>query len=100
MKPPVEHTYGTISFAALVGVTPRALRYYDRLGLLRPKRSRAGYRIYSARDLEALEEIVALKFIGVPLKKIAAIRRRPNGSFAQVLHAQRAAPAEAAAIAI
>ena len=89
MSPSAHRTYGTAAFAALAGVTPRALRYYDRLGLLKPKRSRTGYRLYSERDLEALEEIVALKFIGVPLKEIAAIRRRARGSFAQVLHAQR-----------
>jgi DNA-binding transcriptional MerR regulator len=89
MRPSTNRTYGTAAFAALAGVTPRALRYYDRLGLLKPKRSRSGYRMYSERDLEALEEIVALKFIGVPLKEIAAIRRRVKGPFAQVLHAQR-----------
>ena len=86
---PAARTYRTAAFAALAGVTSRALRHYDRLGLLKPKRSSAGYRIYSERDLETLEEIVALKFIGVPLKEIAAIRRRSRGSFVDVLHAQR-----------
>jgi DNA-binding transcriptional MerR regulator len=86
---PAERTYRIAAFAALAGVTPRALRHYDRLGLLKPRRSTAGYRIYSERDLETLEEIVALKFIGVPLKQIAAIRRQPRGSFADVLRAQR-----------
>jgi DNA-binding transcriptional MerR regulator len=89
MSPSANRTYRTAAFATLAGVTPRALRYYDRLGLLKPKRSRSGYRVYSERDLETLEEIVALKFIGIPLKEIAAIRRRAKGSFAQVLHAQR-----------
>jgi DNA-binding transcriptional MerR regulator len=89
MRPSANRTYGTAAFAALAGVTPRALRYYDRLGLLKPKRSRSGYRLYSERDLETLEEIVALKFIGVPLKDIAAIRKRARGPFVQVLHAQR-----------
>jgi MerR family transcriptional regulator, thiopeptide resistance regulator len=84
-------TYRTAAFAALAGVTPRALHHYDRLGLLRPKRSSGGYRIYSERDLETLEEIVGLKFIGIPLKQIVAIRRRPRGSFVDVLHAQREA---------
>jgi DNA-binding transcriptional MerR regulator len=84
-------TYSTAAFAALAGVTPRALRHYDRLGLLKPRRSEAGYRLYSERDLEALEAIVGLKFIGVPLKEIAAIRRRAKGPFAQVLRAQREA---------
>jgi DNA-binding transcriptional MerR regulator len=81
--------YRTAAFAALAGVTSRALRHYDRLGLLKPKRSAAGYRIYAASDLETLEEIVALKFIGIPLKDIPAIRRRSRGSFANALRAQR-----------
>lgn len=89
MPAPAIRTYRTAAFAALAGVTPRALRHYDRLGLLKPRRSEAGYRIYSERDLEALEQIVALKFIGVPLREIAAIRRRAKGPFARVLQAQR-----------
>ena len=44
-------TYRTAAFAALAGVTPRALRHYDRLGLLKPRRTTAGYRIYTERDL-------------------------------------------------
>ena len=86
-----EHTFGIAAFAALAGVTPRALRHYDRLGLLRPARSPTGYRCYRERDLETLEEIIALKFIGVPLREIAAIRRRSEGPFARVLGAQRGA---------
>ena len=86
-----ERTYGTAAFAALAGVTSRALRHYDRLELLKPARSNAGYRRYSERDLETLEEIVALKFIGVPLKEIAAILGRPDRPFTQVLRAQREA---------
>jgi hypothetical protein len=37
-----ERTYRTAEFAKLTGVTSRALRHYDRLGLLRPGRSEAG----------------------------------------------------------
>jgi len=86
-----ERTYGIAAFAALAGVTPRALRHYDRLGLLKPGRAANGYRRYVARDLQALQEIVALAFIGVPLKAIAGIRRRSKGPFALVLRAQREA---------
>jgi DNA-binding transcriptional MerR regulator len=88
MTSAAPRTYRTTAFAALAGVTPRALRHYDRLGLLRPTRSSAGYRLYTERDLETLEEIVALKFIGVPLKEIADIRRRAKGPFVEVLRAQ------------
>ena len=86
-----ERTYGTAAFAALAGVTPRALRYYDRLGLLKPRRSANGYRCYVEHDLQILQEIVALTFIGVPLKEIAEVRRRPKEPFAKVLRAQREA---------
>jgi DNA-binding transcriptional MerR regulator len=89
MTPAANRTYRTAAFAALAGVTSRTLHHDDRLGLLRPKRSSAGYRIYSQRDLETLEESVALKFIGIPLKDIAAIRRRSRGSFIDILRAQR-----------
>lgn len=43
------------------------------------------------RDLEVLEEIIALKFIGVPLKQIAGILSHPERPFTHVLRAQREA---------
>jgi DNA-binding transcriptional MerR regulator len=79
------------AFAELAGVTVRALHHYDRLALLRPKRTRAGYRVYSARDLERLEQIVALKFLGFPLKQIKSVLDRDSRSLGDVLRAQRGA---------
>jgi DNA-binding transcriptional MerR regulator len=69
----VEKPLRTQAFAALTGVTVRALHHYDRIGLLRPQRSAAGYRLYGNRELEQLEQIVALRFIGVPLKRMRAL---------------------------
>ena len=86
-----ERTYGMAAFAALAGVTPRALRYYERLGLLKPGRTASGYRRYVEGDLRSLQEIVALTFIGVPLKQIAGVRRGSNEPLALVLRAQRGA---------
>ena len=62
-------------FAKLAGVSIRALHHYDRIGLLRPRRSEGGYRVYTARDLETLEQIVVLKFVGIPLRQIAGLLR-------------------------
>ncbi len=63
--------YQVHEFADLAGVTVRALHHYDRLGLLKPgRRSQSGYRLYGDRDLARLEQIVVLKFIGLPLKEI------------------------------
>lgn len=76
-------------FAQLTGVTVRALHHYDRLGLLRPRRTGSGYRLYGARELERLEQIVALKFIGIPLKQIKAMLDRNASGLADALSRQR-----------
>jgi MerR family transcriptional regulator, thiopeptide resistance regulator len=60
-------------FANLAGVTVRTLHHYDRLGLLKPRRTDSGYRLYRDSDMERLEQIVALKFLGVPLKQIRTL---------------------------
>ena len=76
-------------FAKLSGVTVRALHHYDRLGLLRPKRTGNGYRAYSERDLVRLEQIVALKFVGMPLQRIKTLLDRDGREMARALRTQR-----------
>jgi len=74
VKPGTKETYRVLEFAKLAGVTVRALHHYDRLGLLKPKqRSSGGYRLYTNRDLGRLEQIVVLKFLGIPLKQIRGL---------------------------
>ena len=62
--------YKAQEFSSLAGVTIKALYHYERVGLLEPARSASGYRMYSAHDLERLEQIVALKFLGIPLREM------------------------------
>jgi MerR family transcriptional regulator, thiopeptide resistance regulator len=64
----VSASYRIKEFAALTGVSVRALQHYDRLGLLKPQRTASGYRVYAENDLRILEQIVWLKFIGIPLR--------------------------------
>jgi DNA-binding transcriptional MerR regulator len=74
VKESTRERYHTQEFARLSGVTVRALHHYDRVGLLRPKqRSSAGYRLYSDEDFARLEQIVVLKFLGMPLKQIKSL---------------------------
>ena len=81
--------YRAREFADLAGVTVRTLHHYDRLGLLKPShRSDAGYRLYSQRDLAQLEQIVVLKFLGLPLKSIGKLLRSAPGSLPEVLERQ------------
>ncbi len=50
-----------ISVAArLVEMHPQTLRYYERAGLVKPKRSRGSIRLYSQRDIERLKKIARL----------------------------------------
>lgn len=59
----------------LTGLTPRALHYYDEIGLLVPsERLTGGYRLYSAADLERVERIKDLKrLLGLSLSEIKRI---------------------------
>jgi DNA-binding transcriptional MerR regulator len=59
--------------ARLLGMTPRAIRQYERLGLLEePERSAAGYRLYGARELLRLREL------GLPLRRIGGLLEGPE----------------------
>lgn len=73
--------YKVSEFAEATGVTVRTLHHYDRIGLLKPtSRTEAGYRLYGRADLERLQQIVALKFVGFPLNQIKELlERRPVG---------------------
>jgi DNA-binding transcriptional MerR regulator len=89
VKPGTTKLYRAREFAELAGVTVRTLHHYDRLGLLKPIcRSDAGYRLYSRRDLVQLEQIVVLKFLGLPLKSIARLLKSETGSLPDVLERQ------------
>ena len=81
--------YRVHEFAQLAGVTVKALHHYDRLGLLKPRRADSGYRIYLERDLERLEQIVALKFLGLPLKQIKILLERDPLQLPEALRMQR-----------
>ncbi|SDY90569.1 Peroxiredoxin [Modestobacter sp. DSM 44400] len=51
--------------AAAAGVSVKALRYYEALGLVRPGRRANGYRIYSDEDVRAAAELRQLMALGL-----------------------------------
>jgi MerR family transcriptional regulator, thiopeptide resistance regulator len=94
VKQPSPVVYKTQEFATLAGVTVRALHHYDRLGLLKPSgRTHAGYRLYRDHDLARLEQIVVLKFLGLPLKQIGRLLKRES-TLVDALQRQRIVLAE------
>lgn len=64
-----------ISVAArLVEMHPQTLRYYERAGLVKPKRSRGSIRLYSQHDIERLRKIARLvDDLGVNLAGVEVI---------------------------
>lgn len=68
------------------------MRYYDRLGLLRPTgRSASGQRLYSDGDFARLQQIVTLKLIGLTLDEIQHLLTDEPGGIADLLERQKRA---------
>lgn len=72
--------------ARRTGLTVRALRHYDELGLLTPRvRSDGGQRLYGAAELERLQRIVSLRQLGFGLEEIGRLLDRPDLSAVDVV---------------
>jgi MerR family transcriptional regulator, copper efflux regulator len=67
--------------AARTGWSPRMLRYLERSGLVVPRRSGSGYRLYGLADLNRLASLRALRDrFGVAIGELAfaaRLRREP-----------------------
>lgn len=67
--------------ARKLGVSPKALRLYERHGLVKPLRAENGYRAYGPAEMARLHQVLALKGLGLPLSRIAALL---HGQFASL----------------
>ncbi|MFD9969972.1 MerR family transcriptional regulator [Streptomyces sp. NPDC059011] len=86
-------TVGQVS--TLIGVTVRALHHWDGIGLLRPSlRTAAGYRLYTAGDLERLHRIVVYRGTGLGLDRIQAVLDDSTADVPGALRTQRIKVAE------
>jgi DNA-binding transcriptional MerR regulator len=85
-----EHlTVGRV--AEMAGVTVRALHHYDEIGLVRPSaRTAAGYRAYSASDVERLREVLGYRRLGFGLREVADLVNDPSADAVAHLRRMRA----------
>lgn len=84
--------YSIQAFSKLTGVTSRTLRYYDEIGLLKPKKmSLAGYRIYGEAEVERMQHILFFRRLGVPLKEIRAVLQDEQINYLDLLKEHQAA---------
>jgi MerR family transcriptional regulator, thiopeptide resistance regulator len=74
--------------AALLGVTTKALRVYERHGLVTPVRSGAGYRAYGPTQMRRLHQVLALKSLGLSLAQIGNCLDGLDGDLGPILEAQ------------
>lgn len=77
--------------AAKLGVTIRALRLYERRGLVTPLRTQAGWRAFGPDQLERLHKVLVLKRLGLPLARIGELLDGHLASLAAVMAVQEAA---------
>ncbi|MFN8634964.1 MAG: MerR family transcriptional regulator [Chloroflexota bacterium] len=83
--------YSTGRFAKRASVSVRTLRFYDRAGLLVPsERTEAGYRIYTDEDFPRLQQVLALKFLGLSLDEIKRCLVAGPGRLQESLGRQKA----------
>jgi DNA-binding transcriptional MerR regulator len=66
--------------ARLSGLTPRALRHYDKLGVLRPAEvsGENGYRLYDRGQVETARQIRVLRELEIPLDEVRRIVADPD----------------------
>jgi DNA-binding transcriptional MerR regulator len=71
--------YTIKELAGLAGVTTRALRYYDQVGILKPARiGDNGYRYYDRENLLTLQQILFFRELDVPIKEILFLLNQPE----------------------
>lgn len=88
-----EKTRYTVNqLARLAGVTPRTLRYYDTIGLLRPAATGLnGYRYYAGDALFRLQQILFFRELGLSLEQIQAALDAPGFDLLRALDGHRQA---------
>lgn len=70
----MDGRYKIGQLSKLTGLTPRTIRWYDELGLLKSKtRTRGGQRVYTDADLVYIRRIMELKALSFSLEEIRGI---------------------------
>ncbi|HEY8365054.1 MAG TPA: MerR family transcriptional regulator, partial [Haloplasmataceae bacterium] len=84
----MEYTINKLS--QMAKISSRTLRYYDEIGLLKPKRINfSGYRIYGEEEINILQQILFYKELGVELSIIKNIINNPHFNALEALESHR-----------
>lgn len=84
--------YSINKLSSMAGISARTLRYYDEIGLLAPARlTEAGYRVYGPAEVDALQQILFYRALGVELLQIKALLHAGDFDKARALERHLAA---------
>lgn len=75
--------------AAKLGLSTKALKLYERHGLVTPIRAANGYRAYGPAEIARLHQVLALKRLGLPLSRIAGLVHGTLASLDAILALQQ-----------
>jgi MerR family transcriptional regulator, thiopeptide resistance regulator len=84
-----ERWLGPGEMAQRLGVSRKALRVYEREGLVVAARTSGGWRVYGPAQVTRLHQVMALRSLGIPLKRIKTLLVDGDLSLAVVLALQR-----------
>lgn len=76
--------------ASRLGVSVKALRLYERRGLIAPLRTKAGWRTYGPHEMRRADEIIALRALGLSLGQVARVLTGDSADLGPVLAAHQA----------
>ena len=86
--------------ATRAGVTPKTVRYYERLGLIKASRRSSGYRDFDETSLSVIQTIRSAQRLGIKLSEMDEIialirdRQRPCANVQSAIDAKRRQVAE------
>lgn len=72
-----------------VGMTKRAIKYYEEKGLLKVKKDSNGYRDYSNQDVETLKRISLYRKLGIGIKDIQKLLQGEDKSILQRIYEEK-----------
>ena len=65
-----ERTLRVGEVAARTGLTVRTLHHWEEVGLVTPRRTSAGHRLYSSRELQRIQHVISLRALGFSLEEV------------------------------
>lgn len=71
------------------GLSKRAVKYYEEVGLLTVKKDQNGYRNYSPENLKNLKEISAYRKLGIGIKEIQTILKTGNREILKQIYEEK-----------